>query len=75
MIQILYWLEPEEAWRSRGYANNQILTIDYNKKTYKLDKAMLFPKGSDNEIVVLNRGSLKNYMWYLKKNGFEQAKN
>lgn len=74
MIQLLYWLEPEKKWRSRGYANNMCLTVNYDTKQYDLQVAMVFPKGSDNEVIVSNKGSLKSYIGYLKKFGFKSCK-
>ena len=70
MIQHLFWLEPEEKWRSRGYANNLHLTVDYDQKEYEFVTEMVFPRNSDNEIIVNNKSNLKNYVGYLQKNGF-----
>ena len=75
MTQHLFWLEPEDKWRTRGYANNQHLFIDYDTKSYDLRTEMVYPKGSDNEIIVSNKSYLKNYIGYLKKFGFRDCKN
>lgn len=74
MIQHLFWLEPEQKWKSRGYANNLHLIVNYDKKTYSLKTEMIYPRNSDNEIVVCNKGCLKNYVGYLKKFGFQDCK-
>jgi len=70
MIQHLFWLEPEEKWRTRGYANNRHLIVDYDRKRFEFRTEMAYPKGSDNEIIVSNKGCLKNYIGYLKKFGY-----
>lgn len=70
MIQHLYWLEPEEKWKSRGYANNLHLYVDYEHECYELRTEMNFPTGSDNEIEVKNKGNLKRYIGCLKRFGF-----
>ena len=72
MIQHLYWLEPEEKWRARGYANHLHLYVNYKEQWYKLRTEMAIPKGSDNDIEVKNKGCLKKYIGYLNKFGFEQ---
>lgn len=68
--QILYWVEPDDRWRSRGYANNIILHIDYDNRTYTIEIAMIYPKGKPNEIKIADKGSIKIYADYLKKQGF-----
>ena len=71
MIQHLYWLEPEEKWKSRGYANNLHLYVDYEKQEYELRTEMVMSKGSDNDIEVRDKGCLKKYVGYLNKFGFK----
>lgn len=70
MKQTLYWLEPEEKWRKRGYANNLFLDIDYDKRTYKMYKGMVYPKGRENEIQVSWQNDIKSYAGYLRNQGY-----
>ena len=70
MTQVLYWLEPNEKWRTRGYANNLILTINYDEKWYELRREMSFPNQGDYRIEVAKSGSIKGYIKHLEKNGF-----
>ena len=73
MIQHLYWIEPEDKWRSRGYANHLHLYVDYANKQYELRTEMSVPKGSDNDIEVKSKGCLKKYIGYLDKFGFSKG--
>lgn len=72
MRQTLYWLEPEEKWRSRGYANNVSLEINYDDKTYKYEKGMIYPSHSNRNIRVATKESLKLYVDCLINNGFKE---
>lgn len=73
MEQLLYWLEPEEKWRSRGYANNQFLRIDWENKTYKLEIGCWFPKGSENEVETKKKSDLKKHIGFLRRVKFNES--
>ena len=72
MEQLLYWLEPEEKWQSRGYANHRWLKVNYDDKTYSLTTTYYYPKGSEWQIEVQRKGDLKRFAEHLKKNGFKE---
>jgi hypothetical protein len=72
MVEYLYWLEPEQNWRSRGYANNLKLSVNYDKQEYKLQVGTYFPKGSDDEIIVASKGNINKHVGFLEKYGFKK---
>jgi len=75
MVQQLFWLEPKEKWQSRGYANNQWLVVDYGKKQYRYNVGMYNPTEGVNSIKVSSKGSIKDYISYLQRHGFDQLTN
>lgn len=67
----LFWLDKN--WEERGYANNYNLIIDMEKKIYKVYINSFYAYDRAEDIEVVRKSDITDYIEYLKENGFTEV--
>lgn len=66
----LFWIDRN--WETKGYANNYNLVVDFEKKTYLVYQNPFYDYRGPEDIQVVKKSDIKNYIEHLKKEGFKE---
>ena len=67
-----YWLDKNYQRRGESEAKNETLVVDSTHNCFKHRVTSISPNDAKNTVEVVRKSDIKNFITYLKKQGYRE---